>query len=316
MKILIKKNISISPNDWDSFGFPDTHPANTCAFSNMHKRLLFNPVFLEAYVEGVKVSQWLLFKQRKQFNPFKIYDIFTFCAPQIINKYKDIFEEVFVEYTNFIKNTFSPQTITILNYCLIRDISENVLIKASFSDIKKYCTYICTIYEDDEETLKQFHSSHRNDTRKAIKENYAYSLNISPQEYYKLSLETYSRSNKESMPLKYLIKLENTLVKDNKAIISGVYVNEILNSASIIIYYGNRSYYLHGASASVKSRGATTYNHYENMRYLKNKGITQYDFGGGLVESDFDKKPNSIVTFKSKFGGIYSEMYGGILNCL
>lgn len=298
-------------HNWDNFDLQTAHPANTSIYAKMVSNLFTSPLCLEAYVNDIKVSQWLLFIKRRRVNPF-IFDISSECCPQVIGRFKNSLDQLFQKYIEYIKNSFAPRNIIIVNYALVRAVTETALISSGFELIVKFNAYINKISVDDNDIIAQFHTSHRNDTRKAIKMGYFYSPNITPEEYYRLSVETYSRSNREGPSLKYIRNIYKRLVANDKGLISGVYVNGKLNTGSIVFFHGINAYYFFGASSTEKQRGATCYIHYENMRTLRNKGVLFYDFGGARVEDHPDEKARSLSDFKRRFGGKCIETYGGI----
>jgi hypothetical protein len=307
IKLLDRKKESLA--NWDKFDLDSGHPANTTFFSTFYQRLSSTPLFLEAYAGSLKVCQWLVCKKRVLTKPY-CYHIVSQCGPQIISDYQTYYDEIFYALVNYLRNRYLIESKNIVNFALIRGITESALQKCGFAEISKYTAFINKI-ETDEKNLMIFHKSHRNDTNKAIRDGYRYTLDLSPEEYYNLSIETYNRSNLEGPGLAYLRKIYSNLVCKNKALISGVSVDGKLLAGSIIIYHGSNSYYLHGASSSEKPRGATTFIHYENMKHLKIHGVENYDFGGVRFDAE-TPKARSLTDFKRRFGGELVICYGGL----
>jgi hypothetical protein len=293
---------------WDEFDPVSGHPANTSFYASFYRKLIYTPLFLEAFAGSLKIGQWLVCKKRVLRKPFS-YHMVSQCGPQVMSDYQPHYDEIFSAFMDYLKRDYSIESINLINFALIRGITERALQKNGFSEIVKYTAFINNI-EASENNLLCFHKSHRNDTYKAIREGYSYVHNIGPEEYYNLSVETYGRSNLQGPGLDHLKKIYHNLVVKNKAIISGVYVNGHLNAGSVIIYHGFNSYYLHGASSTQKSRGATTFIHYENMKYLNNFGVNKYDFGGAKYEAE-TPKVHLLTDFKRRFGGQLIICYGG-----
>ena len=295
-------------NDYDSFS---AHPANTTFYAGLYRgRLLSAPIFLEAFISGDKVSQWVLAKRRSRQNPFSV-ELSSPCAPQVAQKHTSQFDEIFAAYIEFMNRSFHPENITVFNYALTRGITEAALLQSGFSRVERFCTFVNQLGEDDE-LLRQFHGSHRNDTRRALRLGFSYTPILSFEEYLHLSKETYARSDQSGPSEREVLKLQRELVEHHKGLISGVSVDGTLEAASIVLFHGEHAYYLHGASSNERSRGATTLIHYENMRLLRRRGVRFYDFGGARIANDVDAKARSISAFKSRFGGTLIEAFGGI----
>ncbi|MDE3058746.1 MAG: peptidoglycan bridge formation glycyltransferase FemA/FemB family protein [Bacteroidota bacterium] len=299
------------PSEWNNFDRATAHPANTTFYGDMYKSFFSKPIFLEAWDNDIKISQWLLRKKRNALNPLEI-SVTSMCSPQISNTYSEDREKIFREYVNFIRNSLKPKKITVLNYALVRNLTESMLKISGFTHIERYGTYTNDIRQSDEEMIKLFHDSHRNDTRKALRDGYEYNPELSIKQYFELSRETYSRSGERGPYLSDIQNIHRHLVCNGLGLFSGVLVNGKLQAASIILYQGNIAYYLHGASATVKARGATTFIHYENMKYLRRSEINYYDFGGARLETD-NEKAQTISSFKAKFGGTLAEHHGGYI---
>ncbi|MEW5977031.1 MAG: GNAT family N-acetyltransferase [Acidobacteriota bacterium] len=305
----------ISPDEkslylWDRFDPATAHPANTSSFARLQERWFSSPVFLQALMKGQKVSQWLLTKVHRRANPFSV-QIISACGPQVLLHHQGLADDLFVSYLEFIRTKFRPFRIRLLNYALTRGITETALKRSHFAQIEKFATYVNRI-EDDDEILQRFHSSHRNDTRKAMRDGCEFRPSIPLAEYVRLSALTYERSGQHGPTAEELSGIRSELVDQGNGLMSGVYRNGNLEAASVVLFHGHHAYYLHGASAETKVRGATTYLHFENMRILREAGVRFYDFGGARTGEGADDKARSISAFKSRFGGTLVEAYGGV----
>jgi hypothetical protein len=310
MNLKINSLKEVEADSWNGFDDTSAHPANTTFYANLYQKAGSCPIFLEAYAGDIKVSQWLLCRYRPIFNPFKT-ELLSRCGPQIINFFIDQYDEIFCKYIEYVSLKYSPRNITLLQYALVRGIPFSALEKCGFKRVTKYLSYINPII-DDEAILRRFHTSHRNDARKALRERFKYEPQITPDDYHRLSLETYQRSKKSGPSWGDIRDIYNKLIIYEKGLISGVYVKNKLCTATVILYHGENAYYLYGASASEKPRGATVYIHFENMRYLRKKGVKRYDFGGAMIAGTNDEKAISISLFKKRFGGDQVDAYGAI----
>ncbi len=316
----LSKNIeiSISPTgnrekaSWDEFDRDSAHPANTTSYAHIYRKHLSSPVFLEARIGNQKASQWLLCK-RKILRKFLQCYLFSQCGPQVMHSYAGYYDEIFSSYIQFLRHSFNPMNILVLNHALVRGITRTALEKSAFQNITECVPYISRLDASDEAILNSFHASHRNDTRKAIKEAFRYDPNVLVNQYFPLSTATYGRSGLEGHPKDYLEDLESHLVSDGKGFISGVYVEDKLVAASIIIHHGNNAFYLHGASVSPKPRGSTTFLQFKNMLRLRDLGVKCYDMGGAKLVENTDSKTITLTRFKSRFGGTPSSAFEGSL---
>jgi GNAT acetyltransferase-like protein len=303
---------SAEKTSWDEFDRTSAHPANTTCYAHIYRKRLASPLFLEARIEKEKVSQWLLCKRRILRKLLQCY-LFSQCGPQVTYSHASYYDEIFSSYIQFLRHSFNPMNILVLNHALVRGITRSALEKSAFQNITECVPYISRLDASDEAILNSFHVSHRNDTRKAIKESFRYDPNIQICQYFPLSAATYGRSGLEGHPKDYLEDLESHLVSDGKGFISGVYVGDKLVTASIIIHHGDNAFYLHGASVSPKPRGATTFLQFKNMLRLRDLGVKCYDMGGAKLVENTDSKTVTLTRFKSRFGGTPSSAFEGSL---
>ena len=310
MEIVVSS--SPKPGGWEGFSPETGHPAQLPCFAELYRNSRTRPLFLEAFRGGVKSAQWLVFRNRLGFLPFAKIDIFSLAGPQVVESELGNTSEFFTAFISWIKINLKPVSITVLNRALVRDIPRTAFEINQFQTIDECVPYLSSLLGTEEELLNRFNSSHRNDTRKAIKEGYVYIADLDPEEYYGLSQETYGRSNREGPQVEYIHLIQEKMVKAGKAFLSGVKAGGRLASASIVIYHGRRGFYLHGASSSEKSRGSTTWIHYKNMLRLRDLGILYYDMGGAKLSPDSDEKAVSLTLFKSRFGGEAGQAFGGI----
>ena len=209
-----------------------------------------------------------------------------------------------------LRRSFYLQELVLLKRALVRGVSETALRRSGFRKIVEMRSYVSPVRGDDE-MLAAFHSSHRNDTRKALREGLRYTHELPADEYSALAAlmkETTGYSGTEPAVVE---AIERTLARAGRAFLSGVFEGERLSAASVVLHAGACAFYLYGASRRDKTRGATTYLQYENMRHLRTLGVSQYDFGGAGLADETDAKTVSITAFKERFGGAPIRCFGG-----
>ena len=111
-------------------------------------------------------------KEPSRRNPLSV-ELSSHCGPQVIEKQTGRYDEMFASYIEFIESSFRPTNITVLSYALTRGITETALRRGGFHRVEKFCAYVNPLVEDNE-ILQQFHASHRNDTRRAIRLGYTF----------------------------------------------------------------------------------------------------------------------------------------------
>lgn len=294
--------------DWDGFAPSRANPGNSTAYASLYRALGRTPIFLEATIGGVKASQWLVSRRPRRFLPFA--SLSADAAPEHAEAALSRADDVFVAYVAFLRRRFWLQDLSVHKLALVRGLSEAALSRAGFRERARYGSYVAQI-GGDEELLASFHSSHRNDTRKALREGYRYEEALPGGAYLPLSRETYERSGREGPEPALVAAIERLLVPAGEALVSGVFAGDVLEAASIVLYRGWSAFYLHGASSAGKPRGATTLIHYENMRRLRERGVRFYDFGGARIADDADPKARSLAAFKERFGGRWVDAHGG-----
>ncbi|HUG89999.1 MAG TPA: GNAT family N-acetyltransferase [Planctomycetaceae bacterium] len=294
---------------WEAFEPQRAHPANSRSFAQVHRRWGCRPLFLEAARNGERVGQWLVFRTRGRWNPLRTA-LFAFGAPQVRDDAPDLREAVFVAAVEWLVRRIRPQNLSVQSIALARGLSQSALAAAGFQHREKYWSYVNPT-GDQEFLLSKFGSNHRINTRKALKLGYTWRSDVTPDEYLRLSRETYAAPESGGPSAELVRRIHGQMVPAGAAVISGAGVDGALRAASIVLFAGRTGYYLHGASTRAKDRNAATYLHFENMRWLHGRGVAEYDFGGAKVGDGHSDKALSISEFKRKFGGTLVEAWGG-----
>ena len=300
------------PKSWDAFDLESSHPGNSVGFAKVHQALFFTPIFLEGFVSGEKVSQWLVFLSARPWRKYRQGQVDSFCGPQVLKQAAEHSDDLFEAYVNFLNRQFEPVDIQVHNFALVRGISRSALERANFRTVIQYDCYVNGL-GSDESMLQDFHSNHRSYARKGLKQGQRYCVNVLPREFLQLSRETYQRFGLPGPSKRLINHIHKYMVPRDTAVISGVRVEGVLKAASIVLYSARSGYYLHGASARDKDRFAATYLQFENMRFLRNRGIHAYDIGGNRHGKQESEKIENVIAFKRRFGGALKQAYGGTL---
>ena len=130
---------------------------------------------------------------------------------------------------------------------------------------------------------------------------------ISKDKFYELLKITASR-DKFNIKKKECYDNIIELFKKN-ANIFWAYKEDKLLSAAIEIIFGDKAYYIYGASSNYDRNLQSTFLlQYEMISYAIDNGCKLYDMGGvGIKLKNGDKFYNGLLEFKSKFGGILDK---------
>jgi hypothetical protein len=296
------------PRAWGDFAPEVAHPANSAEYADFYENLGHTPVFLEARQGTEKAAQWLVCRRRRRFNPLAA--LFADSGPQVAPAALDRRDDAFVAFFECLRRSFHPQEFVLLKHALVRGVSEGALRRCGFRKIVELRSYVSPLRSDDE-MLAAFHASHRNDTRKALREGLRYTHELAAEEYNALAAEMKGATGYGGPEPTVVEAIERTLARPGRAFLSGVFAGDRLTAASVVLHAGAGAFYLYGASRQDKTRGATTYLHYENMRRLRDLGTLQYDFGGAGLAVETDPKALSIAAFKERFGGVRVVSFAG-----
>jgi len=308
IQVSLQASGRLRPAGWSDFAPERAHPANSLAYADYYERLGHKPLFLQAHAGGERVAQWLLCRRKRRFNPLAA--LFADCGPQVDARALQHADDVLVACVGFLVRRYRPRELVLLKQALVRDVSEDALRRSGFRRIVELRSFVSRI-GSDEELLAAFHSSHRNDTRKALREGFGYTDGLAPGAYLELVREMREATGYASAGADVVQAIAGTLVPGRRAFLSGVLAGGRLCAASVVLFSGRTAFYLYGASRHDKPRGATTLLHFENMRRLREQGVERYDFGGAGLPGDQDPKARSIAAFKERFGGSSVTSYGG-----
>lgn len=174
---------------------------------------------------------------------------------------------------------------------------------------------VLDITKSEKELLAGMHSKTRYNIRLAEKHNLKFSIlnfqfsnhfqNSNFQkfvDFWTILQKTAERDAFHAHTKEYYQKLlETSLTK-----LFGVEHDGKLIAASIVLFYGDRAYYLHGASDhSFRNLMAPYLLHWETIKYAKSRGFKEYDLWG-INETKWP----GVTRFKRGFGGREIEYVG------
>ena len=164
----------------------------------------------------------------------------------------------------------------------------------------------------EEELLKSFHEKTRYNIRLAgrkgvtIRDGNREDL----KDFYKIMQETGNRDNFLIRPLEYFEKMYDCMGKDYLRVIMADYNGKPISGA-IAIYYGNKVWYLYGASSNQNRNVMPNYLvQWEMIKWALEKKCDIYDFRGVSGHVDEHHPQYGIYKFKKGFNGDFVEFVG------
>lgn len=164
----------------------------------------------------------------------------------------------------------------------------------------------------EEELLKSFHEKTRYNIRLAgrkgvtIRDGNREDL----KDFYRIMQETGNRDNFLIRPLEYFEKMYDCMGKDYLRVIMADYNGKPISGA-IAIYYGNKVWYLYGASSNENRNVMPNYLvQWEMIKWALEKKCDVYDFRGVSGHVDEHHPQYGIYKFKKGFNGDFVEFVG------
>jgi len=167
----------------------------------------------------------------------------------------------------------------------------------------RFGTYYLDLIAHDEEALfSKLHGKHRNAIRNA--ENKGVCIRFGPEtleDFYRLYIETTSRSGLYCEPYSYFTEMHRALQQN---VLCGIAMHEDKPLGGLFMPYTRfGAFYLHGASAEKQSvNGAMSLLHWEAIRWLKAQQVRRYDFVGARLSNITGTRLEGIQQFKKRFG--------------
>ena len=172
-------------------------------------------------------------------------------------------------------------------------------------------TWILDITKNEDEILKGMRKTHRNLTRRAVKDGVEI-IKSTEEKYLKAFYDIHTETVKRHkfVPFAYeYIKNEIEAFRENDQIeiFSAIYDGKIISSA-IVVYYGNQAFYHHGASSSEYMKIPSSYlNLFEAIKEAKTRGKEIFNFYG-IVENKPKHPWSGLSKFKKGFGGYQKKL--------
>lgn len=118
--------------------------------------------------------------------------------------------------------------------------------------------------------------------------------------------KTLNKINDTDNKIKKTDELKNDMLELEKVHPDGIYL-----SGALLMFAGNKSYYLYGASSN-EYRDFLPNHHmqFTMMQYAREHGATTYDFGGTDNDPDKDSEHYGLWSFKRVWGTYLSEKIG------
>ena len=177
--------------------------------------------------------------------------------------------------------------------------------KRSSKQIQPYKTVVLDLNLPEEHLLGKMHTKTRYNIKVAEKHGIEIKPSKDVDEFWKLLQKTTKRDRFSSHSKEYyekLLKLNGELKVD----LLIAYNESKPVAGAIVLRYGDIGYYLHGASDYESRAMMAPYAlHWDIIKYLKEKGISKYDFWG----IDASKWPG-VTRFKLGWGGDLKEYPG------
>ncbi|MFA8434739.1 MAG: GNAT family N-acetyltransferase [Marinifilaceae bacterium] len=169
------------------------------------------------------------------------------------------------------------------------------------SDSIEYGTYKLNVNRTDNEIMMNCHSKHRNNIRKALRDGIQIKETDNITLTYNLIRRTLERTNSVFYPsMEYLTNLKKWLPDNVKFFIAEKL--GVVQGVSVLVFDNFSGYYMYGGSNSSPSPGSLNLLQFEIFKFLRDKGIHQYDFVGARINVQKGSKYEGIQRFKIRFG--------------
>ncbi|AII13935.1 FemAB family protein [Campylobacter iguaniorum] len=179
-----------------------------------------------------------------------------------------------------------------------------------YPDNAIYCnfgSYIVDLSINEEELFRNIHMKHRNVIKRAIANGVVIKFGYEVfDDAYDTILDTLYRNNMSMIDKNKLLEFISTNRKS--CLIGCSYLDDIPQSAAIILYDNYKGYYFWGGTSENVSLGANNLLHWEIIKKLKSLGVQYYDFVGARIHTNNDRLLG-IQRFKSRFGALLQYGY-------
>ena len=166
----------------------------------------------------------------------------------------------------------------------------------------------------EEEIMAGFHQKWRYNIRLAAKKGVEVREGTREdlKAFHKIMVETGSRDGFIIRPLEYFEKMYDNLAPEHMKLLMAYYDNEPI-SGVIPIFYGNKTWYLYGASSNKHRNLMPNYLlQWEMIKMAIARHDDIYDFRGVSGVVDETHPQYGLYRFKKGFGGKFTEFLGEI----
>ena len=175
----------------------------------------------------------------------------------------------------------------------------------------RYVFRLDTKGKTEDEIFKAFHQKTRYNIRLATKKGVTIKDGTKEdlKDFHKIMITTGIRDGFITRPLEYFEKMYDELGPEHMKILMAYYDNEPI-SGVIVIMYGNKTWYLYGASSNEHRNLMPNYLlQWEMIKIALNRKSDIYDLRGvpGIADDS-----NGLYRFKKGFGAEYTEFVGEV----
>ena len=166
--------------------------------------------------------------------------------------------------------------------------------------------------KNEDEVFESFHSKTRYNIRLAIKKGVVIKEGTKEdlKEFHKIMVETGKRDNFIIRPLEYFERMYDNLVPSHMKLLMA-YVEDKPVAGIILIIYGNKIWYLYGASSNSYRNFMPNYLlQWEGIKLAIKEKKDIYDFRGVSGVVDENHPQYGLYRFKKGFGAKFTEFIG------
>ena len=166
----------------------------------------------------------------------------------------------------------------------------------------------------EDEIFAQFHSKTRYNVRLATKKGVTVKEGSKEdlKDFHKIMVETGARDGFIIRPLEYFEKMYDNLAPEHMKLLMAYYDNEPI-SGVIPIFYGNKTWYLYGASSNKHRNLMPNYLlQWEMIKMAIARHDDIYDFRGVSGVVDENHPQYGLYRFKKGFGAKFTEFIGEV----
>lgn len=166
----------------------------------------------------------------------------------------------------------------------------------------------------EDEVFENFHSKTRYNVRLATKKGVEIKIGTREdlKEFHKIMIETGTRDGFIVRPLSYFEKMYDELAPEHMKLLMAYHEGQAI-AGIILIMYGNKTWYLYGASSNSHRNLMPNYLlQWEGIKSAIASGHDMYDFRGVSGVVDESHPQYGLYRFKKGFGADFTEFIGEI----